>query len=214
VVARSKVWTVFARLNAGIVGSNPVEGIEFCIVWVYAVFMLFCVGRGLATGWFPIRGALLTVYRIKKLKRVQGPTKGRRAVIIIQIKVYSSIANNSYFFISFIRMEFLSSGSVVGGHLETGPFKLNVKNNCLRLVTRHIVFLCQYNRLTSFILLHEFKNSLPSHSQPFETSSKCFLTCHIWQLCDIKPRPPSHSFIHSSVALQPFSWALVSSSVS
>jgi hypothetical protein len=45
---------------------------------------LFCVvldiGRGLATGWSPVQGVLPTVYRIKKLKRGQGPTKGYRAI--------------------------------------------------------------------------------------------------------------------------------------
>jgi hypothetical protein len=29
--ARSKAWTVFARLNAGIVGSNPTEGMDVCV---------------------------------------------------------------------------------------------------------------------------------------------------------------------------------------
>jgi hypothetical protein len=39
VVARSKTWTVFARSNAGIVGSNPTQGMDvyvrlFCVcVW-------------------------------------------------------------------------------------------------------------------------------------------------------------------------------------
>jgi hypothetical protein len=33
--ARSKAWTVFARSNAEIVGSNPTQGMD--------VFVLFCV---------------------------------------------------------------------------------------------------------------------------------------------------------------------------
>jgi hypothetical protein len=36
VATRSKAWTVFARLNAGIVGSNPIQGIDVCV-------RLFCV---------------------------------------------------------------------------------------------------------------------------------------------------------------------------
>jgi hypothetical protein len=40
VAARSKAWTVFARSNAGIVGSNPTEGGCLC---VYSVFVLSCV---------------------------------------------------------------------------------------------------------------------------------------------------------------------------
>jgi hypothetical protein len=42
-------------------------------VCVYSVVL--CVGSGLATGWSPILGILPTVYRIKKLKNGQGPTK-------------------------------------------------------------------------------------------------------------------------------------------
>jgi hypothetical protein len=40
VVARSKVCTVFARSDAGIVGSNPTQGMD---VWyVYASIMYLC----------------------------------------------------------------------------------------------------------------------------------------------------------------------------
>jgi hypothetical protein len=53
VAARSKAWTVFARSNTVIVGSNPTEGID-----VYV-----------RRGWSPFQGVLLVVYRIKKVKR-------------------------------------------------------------------------------------------------------------------------------------------------
>jgi hypothetical protein len=43
VAAPSKAWTVFARSNAGIVGSNPIQGMDVCIVCVYSVFVLFFV---------------------------------------------------------------------------------------------------------------------------------------------------------------------------
>jgi hypothetical protein len=42
--------------------------------------------RGLAPGWSPVQGVLTTVYRIRKLKSGQGPTKGCRAIIIIIIQ--------------------------------------------------------------------------------------------------------------------------------
>jgi hypothetical protein len=74
--ARSKAWTVFARSNAGIVGSNPTQG--WMSVCVYSVFMLSCVGSGLATGWSPVRGVLPTVCRIKKLKK--RPRSNKRTV--------------------------------------------------------------------------------------------------------------------------------------
>jgi hypothetical protein len=41
--ARSKAWTVFVRPNAGLVGSNPTEGMGICIVCVYSVFVLSCL---------------------------------------------------------------------------------------------------------------------------------------------------------------------------
>jgi hypothetical protein len=75
VAARSKAWTDFARSNAGIVGLNPIQG-----MYVYVRLFCFCVGSGLARGWSPIQGVLPTVYRIKKLKSGQVPTKGCRAI--------------------------------------------------------------------------------------------------------------------------------------
>jgi hypothetical protein len=58
VAARSKAWTIFARSNTGIVGSNPTQGMDVCLV--YSVFMLSCVGSGLAMGWSPVQGVLPT----------------------------------------------------------------------------------------------------------------------------------------------------------
>jgi hypothetical protein len=40
--ARSKAWTVFSRSNAGIVGSNPTQGMDVCLC-VYSVSVLSCV---------------------------------------------------------------------------------------------------------------------------------------------------------------------------
>jgi hypothetical protein len=41
--AWSKSWTVFSRSNAGIVDSNPTQGMNIGIVCVYSVFMLSSV---------------------------------------------------------------------------------------------------------------------------------------------------------------------------
>jgi hypothetical protein len=38
-------------------------------VCVYSVCVVLFVGSGLATGWSPVQGVLLTVYRINKLKK-------------------------------------------------------------------------------------------------------------------------------------------------
>jgi hypothetical protein len=48
--ARSKAWTVFARLNTGIVGSNPTWVMDVCLC-AFILFVLSCVeGSGLARG--------------------------------------------------------------------------------------------------------------------------------------------------------------------
>jgi hypothetical protein len=39
--ARFEAWTVFASSNAGIVGSNPPQGMDVCVR--FFVFVLFCV---------------------------------------------------------------------------------------------------------------------------------------------------------------------------
>jgi hypothetical protein len=47
VATRSKVLTIFARSNTGIVGSNPTQGMDVCL---RLFCVLSCVGSGLATG--------------------------------------------------------------------------------------------------------------------------------------------------------------------
>jgi hypothetical protein len=74
VAARSKAWNVFARLNTGIVGSNPARGMDVC---VYSVFVLSCVGSGLATGWSIVQGVLPTVYMCKITKPHKEEAKAR-----------------------------------------------------------------------------------------------------------------------------------------
>jgi hypothetical protein len=62
--ARSKAWAVFARSNTGIMGSNPTRGMDV-YVCLFCVFVVLCVGSGLATGWSPGQQVLPTVYRTK-----------------------------------------------------------------------------------------------------------------------------------------------------
>jgi hypothetical protein len=50
IVEWSKAWTILARLDAGIVGSNPTRGMDV-YVYVYSMFVLSCVGRDLAMSW-------------------------------------------------------------------------------------------------------------------------------------------------------------------
>jgi hypothetical protein len=68
VVAPSKAWTVFARLNAGIVCSNTTQGLDVCLR-LFCICVVLCVGSGFVTDWSPVNGVLPTMYKIKKLRR-------------------------------------------------------------------------------------------------------------------------------------------------
>jgi hypothetical protein len=70
VAERSKGSTVFARSEAGIVGSNPTQGMDvWCLcMCLFCACVVLCLGRGLAMSWSLVQGVLPTVYKIKKLK--------------------------------------------------------------------------------------------------------------------------------------------------
>jgi hypothetical protein len=79
VAARSKSWTVFAPSNAGIVDSKPTQCMDVCVC-LYSVFVLYCIGSGLETGWSPAQGDLRVCIGLRNWKSGQGPTKGYRAI--------------------------------------------------------------------------------------------------------------------------------------
>jgi hypothetical protein len=60
VIARSKACNVFARSNTGIVGSNPTQGMDVCVL-LFFVCVVLCVGSSLAMGWSPAQGIAPTV---------------------------------------------------------------------------------------------------------------------------------------------------------
>jgi hypothetical protein len=83
---------VFARSIARIVGSNPTQ----MSVCVYSVYVVLCVGCGLATGWSLVQGVLSTVYiGSRNWKRSHDPTGGCRAIIIIIFDYYVNIECSS-----------------------------------------------------------------------------------------------------------------------
>jgi hypothetical protein len=75
VTARSEAWTVLARSKAGIVGSNPTQGMDICVC-VYFVFVL-CVGRSIVMSWSLVQGVLRAVKKknYETLKVRPGPNK-------------------------------------------------------------------------------------------------------------------------------------------
>jgi hypothetical protein len=60
VAALSKAWNVFVRFKAGVVGSNPTQGMDVCVHLLY-VYVILCVGSGLTTDLSPAQGVLPTV---------------------------------------------------------------------------------------------------------------------------------------------------------
>jgi hypothetical protein len=70
---------LFARSNAGIVGSNPTRGMDVCVL-LFCVYAVVRVGRGLARDWSPIQGVIPTVYMITTENSDQGPTNSCRAI--------------------------------------------------------------------------------------------------------------------------------------
>jgi hypothetical protein len=79
VAARSKAWTVFARLGARLVGSNPTQGMDVC-VRLCCVYVVLFLGRGLATSSSLVQGVLPTVYRLRNWIRGLGPEWAGRAI--------------------------------------------------------------------------------------------------------------------------------------
>jgi hypothetical protein len=66
-------------------------------VRLFCVYVDLCVGKGLPTACSPIQGALLTVYRIKKLKNRPRPNKKRAtepSIIIIIIIIIIIVINS------------------------------------------------------------------------------------------------------------------------
>jgi hypothetical protein len=75
VTARLRHELSWLAQTLGIVGSNPIRGMDVCIVCIYSVCVVLCAGRGLTTGWSPVQRVLPTVCTIKKLKKRPRPNK-------------------------------------------------------------------------------------------------------------------------------------------
>jgi hypothetical protein len=76
VAPRSKAWTVFARWDAGIVDSNPTQGMD---VWRVYAFIL-CLGTSLATDWSLVQRVLRSVKNdLRNCIRGLGPEWAGRA---------------------------------------------------------------------------------------------------------------------------------------
>jgi hypothetical protein len=68
-------WTVFTLLNAGIVGSNPTQGMDVCLR-LFCVYVVLCVHSGLSIGWSPSKESYRLCIGLRNWKSGPGPTKG------------------------------------------------------------------------------------------------------------------------------------------
>jgi hypothetical protein len=76
--AGSNIWTVFARSNAGIVGSNFTQGLDNR-VHLFCVCAVQFVDIGFTTGWSPVKGVLPTVYKLNSVASVRKNTTSTAA---------------------------------------------------------------------------------------------------------------------------------------
>jgi hypothetical protein len=68
VAAQSKAWTVFARSNTGIMGSNPTWGMDVC-VRLFCLCAVLCAGSAIVMGWSPVQGVLPTVEKDQETEK-------------------------------------------------------------------------------------------------------------------------------------------------
>jgi hypothetical protein len=76
----ARAWTVFVRTDAGIVGSNPTQGMDFWCMRLFCVCVVLCLGSGLAAGWSLVQGDLPSVKNDQKWIRDLRPERAGRAI--------------------------------------------------------------------------------------------------------------------------------------
>jgi hypothetical protein len=70
VATRSEARSVFSRLNAGVLGTNPTRGINTCVN-VFCVYDVLCIDNGVATDRSIVQGVLLTMHKFTRLKNAR-----------------------------------------------------------------------------------------------------------------------------------------------
>jgi hypothetical protein len=72
VASCSRAWTVLARSNNGVVGSNLIRGMDVCLR-LLCICVVLCVGSGLATGWSPSKESYRLCIGLRNGNSDQGP---------------------------------------------------------------------------------------------------------------------------------------------
>jgi hypothetical protein len=131
VTARSKVWTVFARSNAGIMGSNPTRGMDIC-VRLFCVCVVLC--RALRRADPPAMESYQMCTGLRNWKSDQGPTNGRRAID----EWMNGLNRFKYFNQHFLDTNFTRNSTLTRMILAVA-YKHNIRNklfSCLRLLNK------------------------------------------------------------------------------
>jgi hypothetical protein len=81
--ARSKAWTLFVSTSTETVGSIPILSMEVC-VRLFCLYVVVCVGVGLATSWSPYKEPY---HCIRKLKVSKAQQDGERELYNLIQKV-------------------------------------------------------------------------------------------------------------------------------
>jgi hypothetical protein len=80
VAALSKAWTVFARLNTEIVGSNPTSGVDICVC-LFCICVVLCVQvAALRLADPPSKESYRLCKRSRNWKAAKVQQKGCRAI--------------------------------------------------------------------------------------------------------------------------------------
>jgi hypothetical protein len=77
VATQSKTCTVFAPSNAGILGSNPTQGMDVC-ARLFGICVVLRVGSDHATGCSPSKESYRQFIGLRNINSGEGPTKDCR----------------------------------------------------------------------------------------------------------------------------------------
>jgi hypothetical protein len=100
VAARSKAWTLFARSNAEIVGSNPTQGMDIC-VRLFCVCTVLCAGSQVAAFQLADPPSKESYRLCKKIKKLNKSAKVQQRAVEPQIdKLEKVIQYSNYVSVS------------------------------------------------------------------------------------------------------------------
>jgi hypothetical protein len=127
-------------------------------VYVHSVFVLFCVGSGLATGWSPVQGVLPTMYRIKKLKKRPRPTWAVEPWIDLSIFITKQLDFYSVHWVQSwgLKLALLDRCALLVKNLLVGKFLVSITKGlqytrCAVCIPRHLPLKLKTTELLTWV---------------------------------------------------------------